>query len=66
MIEEGEKMGGILSFLLLAACLALPFTFVFFLIYAIREAVKGGDRDIAYGLGAAISLLAILAICLFS
>ena len=59
-------MGGMLSFLLLAACLALPFVFVFCLIYAIRDAVKGGDRDIAYGLGAAISLLAILLIFLFS
>ena len=33
-----------------------PFTFVFFLIYAIREAVENGERDITYGALAGLSL----------
>ena len=55
--------GSLLGLLLVALCLIAPFTFVFFLIYAIREAVRGGDRDIAYGLGAAVSLLVLTAAC---
>ena len=33
-----------------------PFTFVFFLIYAIREAVENGERDVTYGALAGLSL----------
>lgn len=37
-----------------------PFTFVFFLIYAIREAVKNGERDITYGALAGLSLFMLV------
>lgn len=56
-------MSLLINLLFAAVCLAAPFAFVFFLIYAIRDAVKGGDRDIAYGIGAAVSLLVIVAVC---
>lgn len=59
-------MSSLIILLLAAVCLAAPFAFVFFLIYAVRDAVKGGDRDVAYGFGAAVSLLVILAVCVFA
>ncbi len=36
-----------------------PFSFVFCLVYAVRDAVNGGERDVAYALGAAVSLLVL-------
>ena len=36
-----------------------PFTFVFFLIYAIREAVENGERDVTYGALAGLSLFMV-------
>ena len=33
-------------------CWVAPFTFVFCLVYAVREAVNGGSNDIALALGA--------------
>ena len=56
-------LGGIISFLVqlcLILCWVAPFTFVFFLIAAIKEAVNGGNNDINFGLGAASSLLVML------
>ena len=55
-----SALGAICGFLSLVA----PFTFVFCMIYAIRDAVQGGNRDIAYGLGAAVSLLVIVIACI--
>ena len=45
---------------MLALCAVVPFAFVFFLLYAIQDAVRGGPRDIAYGFGAGVCLLIIL------
>ena len=54
------------SWLILLLCPAVPFTFVFFLIYAIRDAVKDGKRTIPYGIGASISLILLFVILYFS
>ncbi|MCI8539378.1 MAG: hypothetical protein HFF18_12100 [Oscillospiraceae bacterium] len=43
---------------------ATPFTFVFCLVYAIKEAVTGGERTFQLSLGAAVSLLLIAASCM--
>ena len=51
-----------LILLLILLCLAAPFAFVFFLIYAIRDAVKDGKRTIPYGIGASISLIMLFVI----
>ena len=59
-------MSVLLSWLILLLCLAVPFTFVFFLIYAIRDAVRDGGRTIPYGIGAAISLILFFVILYFS
>lgn len=48
--------------LLILLCLAAPFAFEFFLIYAIRDAVKDGKRTIPYGIGASISLIMLFVI----
>ena len=48
--------------LLILLCLAAPFAFVFFLIYAIRDAVRDGGRTIPYGIGASISLIMLFVI----
>ena len=37
-----------------------PFSFVFCLIYAVRDAVSGGKKDVVYGLIAALSLLVLV------
>lgn len=47
--------------LCLILCWVAPFSFVFCLVTAIKEAVNGGNNDISYGLGAAFSLLVIVA-----
>ena len=52
--------------LLILLCLAAPFAFVFFLIYAIRDAVRDGGRTIPYGIGASISLILLFVILYFS
>ena len=52
-----EVIGAICSVL----CWIAPFTFVYFLIYAIGETVKEGNRNIEFGFGAATSLLVIVA-----
>ena len=54
-----------LILLLILLCLAAPFAFVFFLIYAIRDAVKDGKRTILYGIGASISLILLFVILYF-
>ncbi len=41
-------------------CWVAPFTFVFFLVYAVREAVNKGKRDIEYAFFAGISLFVIV------
>lgn len=38
--------------LCLILCWVAPFSFVFCLVAAIKEAVNGGNNDISYGLGA--------------
>lgn len=48
--------------LLILLCLAAPFAFEFFLIYAIRDAVRDGGRTIPYGIGASISLIMLFVI----
>ena len=48
--------------LLILLCLAAPFAVVFFLIYAIRDAVRDGGRTIPYGIGASISLIMLFVI----
>ena len=56
-------LGGIISFLVqlcLILCWVAPFTFVFFLIAARKEAVNGGNKAINFGQGAACSLLVML------
>ena len=55
-----------LILLLILLCLAAPFAFEFFLIYAIRDAVKDGKRTIPYGIGASISLILLFVILYFS
>lgn len=41
-----------------------PFTFVFFLIAAIKESIRDGDKDITYGVLAAISLFVLVVACM--
>lgn len=41
------------------------FTFVFCLVYAIKEAVTEGKRTFRLSLGAAVSLLLIVASCMY-
>ena len=57
---------GVLETISLHLCWVAPFTFVFCLIYAIRDAVKDGKNDIGLGLGAAVSLLIIIAAILLN
>ena len=47
-------------------CWVAPFTFVFCLVYAVREAVNGGSNDIALALGASLSLLIIVGACVLA
>ena len=44
-------------------CWIAPFTFVYGLVFAIRDAVSGGERVVALGFLAAVSLLVIVAAC---
>ena len=57
---------GVLQDVSAAVCWVTPFTFVFCLVYAVREAVRGGDRDIALAAGAAVSLFVLVAACLLN
>lgn len=57
------KMIQSISFVL---CWIAPFTFVFFLLSAIKETIKEGPNDVAFGFGAAISLLIIVAACVLT
>ena len=43
-----------------------PFTFVFSLLFAIRETVKDGPNDLKYALAAAVSLFILVAVCISS
>jgi len=42
-----------------------PFTFTFFLIHAIKRAITDTERDIVYGIGAAVSLLILVLAVLY-
>ena len=56
-----DVLEGLALHLSLILCWVAPFSFVFCLVAAIKEAVNGGNNDISYGLGAAFSLLVIVA-----
>ena len=42
-----------------------PFTFVFSFIAAIKESIHDGEKDITYGVIASVSLLILVAACMF-
>ena len=57
---------GVLQDVSAVVCWIAPFTFVFCLVYAVKEAVTGGNRDIALSLAAAVSLFFLMAALLLN
>ncbi len=57
---------GILQDISGVLCWIAPFTFVFCLIYAIKEAVSGGKHDITLASVSAVSLFIIMAAVLLN
>ncbi len=61
-----EGIWGAVLKICMILCWIAPFTFVFFLVYTVKEAVNKGRHDIEYALGASVSLLIIVAACVLS